>query len=105
MNEVIEPQDKVPCNCRRCGADLADDYFEYQERLEINFRAGYGSVFGDENIVRTILCQTCVKTVLGEWLEIVEDDDQHQTEVAEPVGAYQPHQVKQMNMDGDPDKS
>jgi hypothetical protein len=110
MNQAVEPPNQTPCNCRRCGFDLESDDFEYQERLEINFRAGYASVFGDENIVRTVLCQNCVKDVLGEWLEIVEDNDSHQAAVSRPLGAYQPHQVRetdvrQIDIDFDADKS
>lgn len=105
MNQADNTHSPSPCLCRRCGFDLESDDFEYQERLEINFRAGYASVFGDENVVRTILCQTCVQAVLGQWLEIVEDDDSHQVAVSQPVGAYQPHQVRQMDSDSDPDQS
>lgn len=105
MNQPPPTQASVPCTCRRCGFDLESDDFEYQERLEINFRAGYGSVFGDENVVRATLCQNCVKDVLGEWLEIVEDDDTHQAAVSQPVGAYQSHQVRQVDTDPKPDLS
>lgn len=110
MNQAVETQSQSQSLCRRCGFDLESDDFEYQERLEINFRAGYASVFGDENVVRTVLCQNCVKDVLGEWLEIVEDNDSHQVAVSEPAGAYQPHQIKQtdvrqIDIDFDADKS
>lgn len=105
MNQAIETQNQPPCNCRRCGFDLESDDFEYQERLEISFRAGYASVFGDENVVRTILCQNCVKAVLGPWLEVVEDDDRHEVKVSQPVGAYQSYQVKGSNVGVEPDQS
>jgi hypothetical protein len=95
----------TPCLCRRCGFDLQSDHFEYQERLEINFRAGYGSVFGGENIVRTTLCQNCVKAVLGEWLEIVEDDDRHEAALSLSEDVYQSHQMTQLDIDSDPKKS
>nr|WP_314621966.1 hypothetical protein [uncultured Noviherbaspirillum sp.] len=101
MSQSPHSQAPAKCTCRRCGFDLKSDDFEYQERLEINFRAGYGSVFGDENVVRSILCQNCVKEVLGEWLEIIEDDDRHQVEASQPVGAYQPHQTEHMGKDFD----
>ncbi len=105
MDDAVETRNQPQCVCRRCGFDLESDDFEYQERLEINFRAGYASVFGDENVVRTVLCQNCVKDVLGEWLEIVEDDDTHQAVVAQPVGAYQPYQLRQMDTDPKLDQS
>lgn len=83
------------CNCRRCGLDLNSNNTEWQERLEINFRAGYGSVFGDENIVRSTLCQNCVKTVLGQWLQILQDDEDHRVREGKPAGAFQPYQIKE----------
>lgn len=82
------------CSCRRCGRDLGEmGDEEYQERLEINFRAGYGSVFGDENVVRSTFCQHCVKEMLGPWLEVIADDSRHRVAVGQPAGAYQPHQI------------
>ncbi|MBV0881553.1 hypothetical protein KTQ42_19905 [Noviherbaspirillum sp. L7-7A] len=66
---------------------------EYQERPEINFRAGYGRVFGDENVVRSTLCQHCVKAILGLWLEVIADDSRHRVAVGQPAGAYQAHQI------------
>jgi hypothetical protein len=105
MNQAVETQNHPTCNCRRCGFDLESDDFEYQERLIISFRAGYASVFGDENVVRTILCQNCVKAVLGPWLEVVEDDDRHEVKVSQPVGVYPPHQVKESNVDVEPGQS
>ena len=50
---MLEYQDKViqevvACTCDRCQRRMtADDgEFEWQERLSIAFRGGYGSIFG-----------------------------------------------------------
>lgn len=83
------------CTCSRCSRDLGEmGDVEFQERIEINFRAGYASVFGDENVVRSTLCQRCIKEVLGPWLQVIEDDSRHQVPVGEPIGAYQAHQIR-----------
>lgn len=79
--------------CARCERDFREGEYEAQERLEISFRAGYGSIFGDENVVRGTFCQHCVKDVLGSWLEILEDYD-HKHRVAHPKAAYQPYQIE-----------
>lgn len=68
------------CRCRRCSRDLrpsGDSVFESQESLAVCFRAGYGSVFGDGNIVSSFLCQHCVRELLGPWLHIQQDDPFH----------------------------
>lgn len=80
--------------CYRCGLDFEADFDEWQERLEINFRAGYGSIFGDENVIRGIFCQHCVKAVLGTWLKVDEDNADHKVEEGTPQGAMQPYQRK-----------
>jgi hypothetical protein len=85
------------CTCRRCGRNLnpSTAIEEHQESLVINFRAGYGSVFGDGNIVSSTLCQHCLKTLLGDFLEVIEDDPIHpQIAVPAPVGACQPNQLQ-----------
>lgn len=86
--------------CDRChremGADSTD--FELQERTAIRFRAGYGSVFGDGNLVEADICQHCLKEVFGKYLRITEDhpfDPQHKLS-DEASNAYQEHQLQQI---------
>ena len=84
------------CNCHRCGRDLNPNTatFEAQESLVISFRAGYGSIFGDGNIVSSILCQHSINEVLGSWLDIKQDDPFNpQIALAAPRAAYQPNQI------------
>ena len=50
-----------------------DDIMEIQEFLNINFRGGYCSIFGDDVLMRGDICQHCLKEKLGEYLVTVED--------------------------------
>ncbi len=56
--------------CDRCGRDMVDrgNDCEWQERMVIHFRAGYGSIFGDGNLVDGDFCQHCVNATLGKYL-------------------------------------
>ncbi len=62
--------EKLVCTCDRCGRvmeeGLAD--LEWQERFIISCRCGYGSVFGDGNLVEGDFCQECIQAVLGKYL-------------------------------------
>ena len=62
--------------CDRCGCSMSeeDDVMEWQERFIVSFRAGYGSIFGDGNVVEGEFCQTCMQTLIGQWLRVTEDD-------------------------------
>jgi hypothetical protein len=68
--------EKLVCTCDRCGRvmeeGLAD--FEWQERFIISFRGGFGSVFGDGNLVEGDFCQECIHAVLGKYLRVIIDD-------------------------------
>jgi len=50
-----------------------EDIIEIQEFHYINFRGGYGSVFGDDVSMKGEICQHCLKKKLGEYLVIDED--------------------------------
>lgn len=87
------------CVCDRCGRVMGpNDIDENQERLTIDFRAGYGSVFGDGNQVQLDLCQHCVKKVLGRWLRIVSNPPAHIEE--QPHRAWQSHQHPPKSLGG-----
>ena len=57
-------------SCDRCGLVMEQHAVdcEWQERLVASFRGGWGSVFGDGNLVQGDFCQNCIKEVLGPWL-------------------------------------
>ncbi|HRQ56395.1 MAG TPA: hypothetical protein PLN31_03185 [Azoarcus taiwanensis] len=83
------------CICDRCGRAIPpQDHDEDQERLAIDFTAGYASVFGDGNRVQADLCQHCVKKVLGRWLRITEPDDTQPRTPEAPARAQQPYQQR-----------
>lgn len=92
--------EKLVCTCDRCGRAMEEDSgdCEWQERLIISFRAGYGSIFGDGNFVEGDFCQECIKDVLGKWLHITDDDpfDSKHKPLNEASNIYQPHQFKQV---------
>jgi hypothetical protein len=56
--------------CDRCGLDLKFHELERQECLSWQNTGGFGSIFGDGAMIRIDLCQSCVQSVLGEWLDI-----------------------------------
>lgn len=65
--------------CDKCGRKITLnavnkckqlDVIEWQEFYHINFEGGYGSIFGDGEVVRVDLCQHCLKEILehfGLW--------------------------------------
>lgn len=88
------------CVCDRCGLEMhrQGSDFEWQERVSIAFRAGYGSVFGDGNLVELDLCQHCLRDLLGPWLR-VRDDDPCEPKLRlsyEHHRAYQDDQLRQL---------
>src|SRR5690554_4993483 len=84
------------CACDCCGLALSEDDYEHQERLRIDFRAGYASVFGDGNTVRAVLCQHCVQKHLGPWLTIIaESEGADAPPTSSPRHAYQSYQFKE----------
>lgn len=86
--------------CDRCHREMLPDSTdcEHQERIAIRFRAGYGSVFGDGNLVEGDICQHCLKEVLGKYLRITEDDpfDPRHKFSDEASNAYQEYQLQQI---------
>lgn len=85
--------------CDRCHRERVpgDADCEHQERIAIRLRAGFGSVFGDGNLVEMDICQHCLQEVLGKYLHITKDDPfdpKHKLE--ESVGAYQESQLQNL---------
>lgn len=68
--------EKLICVCDRCGKAMEQGVAEteWQERFIISFRAGFGSIFGDGNLVECDLCQDCVQIAIGKWMRITQDD-------------------------------
>lgn len=54
----VEAADSLDCD--RCGKHIHhEDSMEFQERLELQFMGGFGSVWGDGVEVQVALCQQC----------------------------------------------
>ena len=43
---------------------------EFHESLSIDRDCGSGSIFGEGKKLRLDLCQSCVREVLGEWIQV-----------------------------------
>ena len=69
----VRPQSFVKkIQCDRCDRRAEDGESEFFEFTSVDFKAGYGSIFGDENKVEIDLCQHCLKETLGPWLRVIE---------------------------------
>lgn len=88
--------EKLVCTCDRCGRvmEQGSQDCEWQERLIISFKGGYGSIFGDGNFVEGDFCQTCSKVLLGDWLRITQDDpfDPKYKPIGEAYRVYKDYQ-------------
>lgn len=58
--------------CDRCGLLAANGEVEFYEMTCIDFKAGYGSIFGDGSNVQVDLCQHCLRFTLERWLRVIE---------------------------------
>lgn len=81
--------------CDRCGMVISNDGLEMQERFAVRFRAGYGSAFGDGNVVEGDFCQKCIHATLGGYCRVRADgvgSPEHRTG-ADPQRIYQADQL------------
>ena len=92
--------EKLICVCDRCGKSMEQGIaeIEWQERFIISFRAGYGSIFGDGNLVECDLCQDCIQSTIGKWLRITQDDpfQANHKLTNEPEKLLQPYQYRKV---------
>lgn len=66
-----ERKELVEIICDKCGrVATSKDITEWQEYLNIDFMGGYGSVFGDENVVTCDLCSHCLHELIGNFCYI-----------------------------------
>ena len=70
-NEVL---DTITCDCCKKTFTTSEDYIDTEEFLNIERINGYGSIFGDGNVMRLDLCQHCIKKLLGEYIRIEEKE-------------------------------
>jgi len=74
MTEVSTPE-SITCDVcnKKYYYSNNEDVMEIQEFLYVNFRGGYGSVFGDDVPMKGDVCQYCLKDKLGEYLVVDEN--------------------------------
>lgn len=78
IEKITEEKEVVKSmTCDICGKTYdktfsTDNIFEVQEFTHIKFVGGYGSVFGDGDMVECDICQNCLKEKLGEYIRITE---------------------------------
>ncbi len=60
--------------CDKCKKEFQndDDIFEIQEFHHVRFEGGYGSVFGDGDIIECDICQHCLKELIGNYYRTVD---------------------------------
>lgn len=72
-NKKVSIQEIISITCDICKKTFkANDWTESQEFVKIRQDCGFGSVFGDTNIVEIDICQHCLKEKLGEFIRIRE---------------------------------
>lgn len=73
----VRPQTFVKqLRCDRCDRVAEDGESEFYEFTSLEYKAGYGSILGDKNMVEIDLCQYCLKETLGPWLRVTEPKTQ-----------------------------
>ncbi|MBB5503171.1 MbcA/ParS/Xre antitoxin family protein [Paraburkholderia sp. MM5384-R2] len=65
-------QEIAACTCDRCSQRMSpdDDQGEWYEKVSLDWRGGFGSVFGDGAHLSIDLCQQCLRDTLGSWLRV-----------------------------------
>lgn len=68
----VQPQSFVAeLRCDRCGAEAQHDADSgFNNFLQIEFDAGYGSDLGDGNLVELDICHACLRKTLGPCLRV-----------------------------------
>jgi hypothetical protein len=69
--KTIDVLESITCDV--CKETFTDD-LDVQEMIMIDNIAGYGSVFGDGNMVQLDMCQDCFRRLCGKYIR-VEDAD------------------------------
>lgn len=84
---AVEPQTVVyEVACDRCEVAVQRGEPGFDAMSSIRLEAEYGSIFGDGNVVEIDLCETCLKSTLGEWLRI----RPRRWQLARDLDAFQP---------------
>jgi hypothetical protein len=71
--ETVETIQSLTCDICKKTYDVDKDWEEAQEFVIIEEHCGFGSIFGDDNIIRLDMCQHCFKEKLGEFVRVEEE--------------------------------
>lgn len=68
----VRPQEFVAhLSCDRCGEKAQHDAGDgFNNFVQIEFDASWGSALGDGNHVEVDMCHACFKHILGPWLRV-----------------------------------
>lgn len=59
------------CDCCKKTFDAEIDFIEFDNFSSVFVEEGYGSIFGDNNKLRTAdFCQRCAKALFGKYLRV-----------------------------------
>lgn len=74
----------VSVTCDICKASFSPqvDLFEFSNIFNIDFIAGYGSIFGDGTRVTADFCEDCFKSKLGEYLSTIPESEYFEKELS-----------------------
>ena len=70
-----EVQQALICDVCKKEFDFKKDIMDIQESVRIRYTGGYGSVFGDGNVIEIDICQNCFKEKLGDYVRTECNDD------------------------------
>ena len=80
IKEEIEKKIPEYIECDVCGKKYKCDkdgnwtnIYEVQEFTIISKQCGYGSIFGDGDIIECHICQHCLKNKLGQYIRCIGD--------------------------------
>ena len=72
-SEIVVQGKVISITCDVCKKTSPIELWEEsQEFSYIRLHGGFGSIFGDGNVVNLDICQHCLKEKLGEYLRIEE---------------------------------
>lgn len=73
---TVSKKETIAVECDVCKKMFdQDDVLDLQEMTHIRFRGGYGSIFGDGDMLECDICQHCLKERLGDALRIIPEEE------------------------------
>lgn len=76
VTDTIEKTVSVTCDiCKKTYSldKQSNDIFEVQEFIHVKEHCGYGSIFGDGDVIELDMCQHCFKEKLGQYIRITQE--------------------------------